>query len=74
MWVDPQHIGVGLGASLFSHAVGTVRAMGGSLLRIASDPDAEGFYLRMGARRVGVVPSKPPGRELPVTCSSSKSE
>jgi hypothetical protein len=36
------------------------------MLRIASDPFAEGFYRRMGARRVGVVPSTPRGRTLPL--------
>jgi hypothetical protein len=32
---------------------------------IASDPHAEGFYRRLGARRVRWVASKPAGRRLP---------
>lgn len=66
MWVDPRHMGAGIGARLFRHAVSMVRSMGGSSLEIASDPNAEGFYLRMGARRIGTVASKPQGRELPL--------
>ncbi len=66
MWVDPQHMGTGVGALLFEHAVQTIRSMGGSVLTIVSDPHAEGFYRRTGAIRVGEAPSKPEGRTLPV--------
>ena len=66
MWVEPTHIGTGVGTALFQHAVERVRALGGSALMIASDPNAEGFYRRVGARRIGVVPSTPPGRMLPL--------
>ena len=66
MWVEPAHIGSGVGAALFAHAVETVRAHGGSLLQIGSDPNAVGFYLKMGANVVGTVPSVPEGRTLPL--------
>jgi GNAT superfamily N-acetyltransferase len=66
MWVDPTHIRRGVGRRLFGHAVATVRSLGGSLLRIGSDPNAEGFYVAVGAHRVGSVPSKPEGRTLPM--------
>ena len=66
MWVDPALMGRGIGKRLFTHALATARAAGGASLCIASDPNAEGFYLRLGARRVGAVPSSPQGRELPV--------
>jgi GNAT superfamily N-acetyltransferase len=65
MWVDPRYMRGGLGRLLFQHAVNAVRSLGGCVLKIASDPNAEGFYRRMGARSVGTVPSNPPGRELP---------
>ncbi len=65
MWVDPPQIGSGVGARLFQHAVQTVRSLGRPVLHIVSDPHAEGFYLRMGARRSGQVPSTPAGRVLP---------
>ena len=66
LWVDPQHMGTGVGTLLFEHAVRTVRSLGGSLLTIVSDPFAEGFYRRMGASRVGEAPSEPEGRTLPL--------
>jgi len=66
MWVAPTHMRSGVGRRLLQHAVETVRALGGASLTIASDPNAEEFYLRLGARRVGVVPSRPSGRELPL--------
>lgn len=66
MWVRPAHMGAGVGARLFHHAVALARRLGGASLEIVSDPHAEGFYLRMGAGRVGVVASTPPGRELPL--------
>jgi GNAT superfamily N-acetyltransferase len=66
LFVDPSAMGRGLGAMLFEHAIATVRSMSGTLLRIASDPHAEGFYRRMGAQRVGEVGSTPRGRTLPL--------
>jgi GNAT superfamily N-acetyltransferase len=66
MWVMPDHIAKGIGARLFDHAIHTARAGGGRCLRIASDPHAEGFYRRMGAQRIGEVPSQPEGRSLPL--------
>lgn len=65
-WVAPGHIGRGVGARLLEHAVATRRAEGARALRIASDLYAEGFYLAMGARRVGEVASTPRGRTLPL--------
>ena len=65
-WVAPQDMGHGVGARMFAHAVATLRADGARVLRIASDPYAEGFYLRMGAQRVGEWPSTPRGRTLPL--------
>lgn len=66
MWVDPPHLGTGIGTRLFDHAAATARSLGGVTMRIASDPNAEGFYRRMGARRVGEVASSPVGRMLPL--------
>jgi len=66
LFVDPAAIGQGLGATLLADAVERARALGVVRLVIDADPNAEGFYLRMGARRVGTVASGSiPGRELP---------
>lgn len=66
MWIDPTRHGSGIGALLFAHAVDVVRSLGGTRLNIASDPNAVGFYERMGAVRTGEVPSRPEGRTLPL--------
>ena len=55
MWIDPQRMGQGIGRALFAHAQQRAREMGFSELELSADPNAEGFYQRMGARRVGEV-------------------
>ena len=68
LWVTPDRIGTGLGKVLFNHAIGTARKLGATTIEIESDPNAEGFYQRMGARRTGQVSSDLDGqpRVLPV--------
>ncbi len=53
LWVTPEHIGTGVGRALFDHAVRRAGTLGAEILGIEADPNAEGFYRRMGARRVG---------------------
>ena len=66
MWVLPEHIGSGLGRILFEHMCETLTALRVERLLIASDPNAVGFYERMGAKRIGDVPATPAGRTLPL--------
>ena len=66
LWVLPAHMRQGVGRRLLSHAAGLARARGASRMRIASDPNAEPFYLERGAVRSGSVPSRPAGRQLPL--------
>ncbi len=65
-WVDPGAQRSGVGRSLFAHAAARARARGADAIRIASDPHAEAFYLRLGAVRVGDEETLVPGRRLPV--------
>ncbi len=55
LWVAPKHIGTGVGKELFLHAM--KRAAGGDIseVQITADPNAEGFYQKMGAHRIGDV-------------------
>lgn len=64
-WVVPARMGAGVGRRLFAHAVERCRAIGAPRLWINADPNAEAFYIHLGARRVGEVPSTPAGRTLP---------
>lgn len=57
LWIEPAHIGDGLGRVLLAHAAAQARQRGAARIGISSDPHAEGFYLRCGARRVGSVPA-----------------
>lgn len=52
-WVTPEQIGCGVGRAMFTEALAAARRCGASVLHIKSDPNAEGFYRRMGAQRVG---------------------
>ena len=65
LWLDPRLIGRGIGRRLFEHALLTARELGFESLLIESDPNAEGFYLAMGAVLVGERRS-PSGRTLPL--------
>ncbi len=68
LWVLPEFIGTGIGRALFDHAVRKAASLGAEVVRIESDPNAEGFYRRMGARRVGEIsyPTDGQKRTLPV--------
>lgn len=55
MFVADAGQGSGLGARLFDHMRATARACGLGAVTIVSHPPAEGFYVRMGARRIGTV-------------------
>ena len=67
LWIEPHTMGRGIGRALFEHAVEQARRLGHRLLKIEADPNAEGFYTRMGARRVGEAVTEIEGqrRELP---------
>lgn len=69
LWVHPRSMGSGLGRTLFEYAAGFARSQGAEMLVIESDPNAEPFYLRMGAVRVGSIAAPVggmPDRILPV--------
>ena len=53
LWVSPGWIGKGIGRVLFEHAIQRAASLGAEVVEIEADPNAEGFYRRMGARRIG---------------------
>jgi GNAT superfamily N-acetyltransferase len=63
LWVLPERMGAGVGRALFEHAVRTAASLGAGVVGIEADPNAEGFYRRMGARRVGEIVYEIDGRE-----------
>lgn len=68
MWVLPNAMRRGVGRSLFHHALERTKTLGFRQLEIEADPNAELFYRRLGAHRVGtsirVVEKQ--RRELPI--------
>jgi N-acetylglutamate synthase-like GNAT family acetyltransferase len=67
LFIEPRHIGKGYGKELWNYAVNLARGLGFSRLVLTADPNAEAFYARQGAIRIGEKPS-PVGsdRKLPV--------
>ena len=67
LFIAPEAIGRGIGRALWEHAVAEARRLGPPRLIVVSDPNAAGFYLRMGAEPAGARPSEvEPERALPV--------
>jgi GNAT superfamily N-acetyltransferase len=50
LWLLPAHIGKGLGRLLFEHAATRARDLGVRRLEWEAEPNAIGFYERMGGR------------------------
>jgi hypothetical protein len=65
LWLVPEVIGLGLGRLAYTHATQLAREIGMREFLIISDPDAEGFYLKLGAKKVGEVFSPHQNRMLP---------
>ena len=59
LWVLPRFMGRGIGSRLFHHVAGRAPAF-----TFTSDPQADGFYLKLGARSIGKVESAHQGRGL----------
>jgi len=57
LWIKPLFMGRGVGRALFEHALARCRAMGVQVLTVESDPHAQGFYEKMGMRKIGQRPS-----------------
>ena len=68
LWVLPEFIGHGIGRDLFQHALEKCSELGFDKLIIESDPNAVGFYKKMGAKRVGESHNEVDGnpRVLPI--------
>ena len=68
LWIAPHAMGRGIGRALFEHALEQTKRLGHRTLKIEADPNAEGFYTRMGARRIAVNVTRveDQSRELPL--------
>jgi GNAT superfamily N-acetyltransferase len=66
LWVDPAWMGQGIGRRLFSHAVERARQLGARRLEWEADPNAVGFYERMGGSYLRDSTPTVGGRVVPV--------
>ena len=67
MWVTPACIGTGIGKELFLDAMERAAALNVRDVELSADPNAAGFYKRMGAVQIGETESVIDGqiRKLP---------
>ncbi|MFC3494459.1 GNAT family N-acetyltransferase [Glycomyces rhizosphaerae] len=66
LFVDPPAIGTGVGRALLERALRAAEAIGAQSVTLEADPNAESFYAKFGAVRIGELPSESiPGRMLP---------
>jgi predicted N-acetyltransferase YhbS len=67
LFVEPEHIGTGVGRSLVQHAIGSLSERSAERLIIQGDPNSSHFYVAAGARQTGSRESGSiPGRYLPL--------
>jgi GNAT superfamily N-acetyltransferase len=65
LWVEPARMRRGTGSRLFRHAAERARDLGATTMEWEAEPNALGFYARMGGRRLRSATSEW-GRELSV--------
>lgn len=58
LFVDPAWMGRGVGRRLVEDAAATARRTGAAAIGVVANPEAHGFYVRMGFRENGQAPTR----------------
>ena len=66
LWIEPAWIGRGVGSQLFRACAARARELGAKRLEWEAEPNAAGFYERMGGRYVRDSDPTAFGRVIPV--------
>ncbi len=68
LWVLPKYMGLGVGKELVLHLKNLLSTLNTTGLKVivVSDPNAVGFYQKMGATIIGEYESTPSKRMLPI--------
>lgn len=65
MFVVPEKMGQGIGRAMFEHCLQVLADNGAESLLVLADPNASGFYEKMGCRYIEEYPSIIEGRTTP---------
>ena len=65
MFVLPDFIGQGIGRQMFKHMAETLKQYDVDSIGILADPNAKGFYQKLGCRYIGEYPSSIKDRSTP---------
>jgi len=65
MFVLPERMGQGIGRELFEHCLKVLTDSGAESLLVLADPNASGFYEKMGCTYIDEYPSTIEGRTTP---------
>ena len=57
LYIHPRHKGKGYGKILWGYVIEKANELGLKSFTIDSDPNAKGYYLKMGAQLIGETPS-----------------
>lgn len=57
LFIDPDYIGKGLGKLIWTDLINRAKELNIKEFTLDSEPNAEGFYLKMGAKKIGYTPS-----------------
>lgn len=66
MWIEPAWIGRGIGTQLFERVASRARELGARRLEWEAEPNATGFYERMGGRHIRDSETNEWGRTLSI--------
>jgi len=67
LFIDPNYIGKGLGRIIWEDLLYKAKTLKLKEFTLDSEPNAEGFYLKMGAENIGLTTSTVfPDRKLPL--------
>lgn len=65
-WVLPSYIGKNIGSQLINYALKKLESLPFNRITVVADPNARGFYEKLGFRFIREIESIPKGRLLPV--------
>ncbi len=65
-WVLPSFIGLTIGSQLIEYALNNLKSLPFNRITVVADPNATGFYEKLGFQFIREIESTPKGRFLPV--------